>query len=544
MTVKNNNLQRKEGADFDLEFSSTIQGNFPDKTLSGSFAAYRKSHKLLTFQEEQEIGRTMEAGKQAILHSLYESPKMIAAIKHWRKGMEEGLIRVFDIVDSNFMKPTKASPSQTSIDAFDDDAPNDAGAADEDIANTSDEMLILPEVVQLLCEIEEIDQKHKISQCPETKEKLLLLMDKIYLNKRLMEEITAPFLKAGTEIAQLDKQMLRMAKSCGVTQGDFLKNYDELKSASEWADKIRGLKTTGWQPMLEQHEDKIRAISARISALANEAGLSNGDFRRVVSSIKKSCMNIEKARTKLIEHNFRLVCSIAKKHLDMGMEYQDLVQDGNIGLMKAADGFDYRLGHRFSTYATYSIMQKIKRTFPERGSLIRIPLHVYEMKGKIRKARQQLQEDGEHVPSKKIARTLRISAEKIERHRYDYQYNSLNAPQGHGGGSDKNRTLSDLFFDKKNPTLEVVSRILNAELLERALSHKNITPQEKNVIELRYFSEDGEIMSFVDVGKSLGFSRERARVLEQQAIEKLKKIISPEHQGQWSIGNPAESLEF
>ena len=121
-------------------------------------------------------------------------------------------------------------------------------------------------------------------------------------------------------------------------------------------------------------------------------------------------------------------------------------------------------------------------------------------------------------------------------HRYDYEYLSLHAPQEHSK-SDKSRTLSDVFSDKKDPTFGTVSRILDAQLIEKALSHKKITPQEQKVIKMRYFAEDGEVMNFTDVGASLGFSRERARVLENKALEKIQKIISPEYGGQWSLEN-------
>ena len=324
------------------------------------------------------------------------------------------------------------------------------------------------------------------------------------MNRKRVEEMTAPFLHAQKELERFDKQMLRLSQNHGVSQ--------------------------------EQHEEKIKGMSGRISALAEEAGLSIADLRRLALSISQSCTDIETARTKLIEHNIRLVYSIAKKHRDQGVEFLDLMQEGNIGLMRAADGYDYRLGYKFSTYATYSIMHKIKRAFPEKSSPIRVPLHLYEMKGKIRKSYARLQVDGAYIPSKKIAEHLGVSVEKIMNHRHDYEYLSLHAPQEHSK-SDKSRTLSDVFSDKKDPTFGTVSRILDAQLIEKALSHKKITPQEQKVIKMRYFAEDGEVMNFTDVGASLGFSRERARVLENKALEKIQKIISPEYGGQWSLEN-------
>ena len=188
--------------------------------------------------------------------------------------------------------------------------------------------------------------------------------------------MTAPFLQAQKELERFDKQMLRLSQNHGVSQ--------------------------------EQHEEKIKGMSGRISALAEEAGLSIADLRRLALSISQSCTDIETARTKLIEHNIRLVYSIAKKHRDQGVEFLDLMQEGNIGLMRAADGYDYRLGYKFSTYATYSIMHKIKRAFPEKSSPIRVPLHLYEMKGKIRKSYARLQVDGAYIPSKKIAEHLGV----------------------------------------------------------------------------------------------------------------------------------------
>jgi RNA polymerase primary sigma factor len=331
------------------------------------------------------------------------------------------------------------------------------------------------------------------------------LIDQLYdINKRLVG---------------YEGRLLRLAESHGVAREDFLTNYLGSELDPLWLNRVSKLSASGWKSFVARDKDSIKELRSQIHALAGETGLEIGEFRKIVHMVQKGEREAHQAKKEMVEANLRLVIAIAKKYVNRGLQFLDLIQEGNIGLMKAVDKFEYRRGFKFSTYATWWIRQAVGRSLYDQSRTIRVPVHMSEAINKIARARRQMfneigreatpEELAEklHMPLENVRKTLKIAREPL----------SLETPIGDEGDSH----LGDLIEDQ-NAILPIDGTIQSnlRETTTRVLA--SLTPREERIVRMRFGLRMNSDHTLEEVGQQFSVTRERIRQIEAKAIRKLK----------------------
>ena len=512
------------------------------------------SVELLSREGEIAIAKRIEAGRDMMIGGLCESPLTFRAIVAWHDALKNGRMLLRDIIDLEATQGGPAPPAAGEVDPAAAAAVAEAEpvafeppADDEDIEEGEGAGLSLsaleeklkPEVLATFEEIDNLYKKlHKMQQkrletltsgedvnarsekaYEKLREELVGKVQQVRLHNNRIEELVTQLKQLNQRLNGLEGQLLRMAESCKVARDDFLNQYRGNELDPNWVEKIGRLPGKAWKLFAGKHVDDIPQLRGQIAGVATDGSLPISEFRRVYATVSRGERDSARAKKEMIEANLRLVISIAKKYTNRGLQFLDLIQEGNIGLMKAVDKFEYRRGYKFSTYATWWIRQAITRSIADQARTIRIPVHMIETINKlVRTSRQMLHEIGREPAPEELAEKLGMPLEKVRKVlKIAKEPISLETPIG----DEEDSHLGD-FIEDKNAVIPLDAAI-QANLREattRVLS--SLTPREERVLRMRFGIGMNTDHTLEEVGQQFNVTRERIRQIEAKALRKLK----------------------